>query len=82
MTALLASPASVSHRFEPADVIDHPSGYLALSPRNVTTNVPRSVDDYYTWEVTANKRLSHRWSLLATSTTSTDATPMRGSVST
>ncbi len=32
----------------------------------MTANVPRSVDDYYTWEVTANKRLSNRWSMLAT----------------
>src|SRR5262249_10631717 len=40
--------------------------HLALTPLNVTQNVPNSADDYYTWELTANKRFSQRWSLLAT----------------
>jgi hypothetical protein len=37
---------------------------LALAPVNVTTNIPAD-SDYYTWEVTATKRESGRWSLLA-----------------
>jgi hypothetical protein len=42
------------------------AAHLALTPLNVTQNVPNSSDDYYTWEITANKRYSRRWSLLAT----------------
>jgi hypothetical protein len=41
------------------------AAHLALSPLNVTKNVPVT-DDYYTWEATANKRFSRRWSMLAT----------------
>ena len=37
---------------------------LALSPVNVTTNIPAD-SDYYTWEVTATRRETGRWSLLA-----------------
>jgi hypothetical protein len=37
---------------------------LALPPVNVTTNIPAD-SDYYTWEVTATKRETGRWSLLA-----------------
>ena len=42
------------------------SAHLGLTPLNVTKNVPNSDDDYYTWEITGNKRFSSRWSLLAT----------------
>jgi hypothetical protein len=42
------------------------AAHLPLSPLNVTKNVPGSKDDYYTWEATANKRFTNRWSLLAT----------------
>ena len=39
MSAMLtASPSA----FDPAAVIDHPSGYLALSPRNLVFRVPGS----------------------------------------
>jgi hypothetical protein len=42
------------------------AAHLALTtPLNVTMNVPGSKDDYYTWEVTGNKRFTNRWSLLA-----------------
>ena len=37
---------------------------LALSPVNVTTNIPAD-SDYYTWELTATRRETGRWSLLA-----------------
>ena len=35
---------------------------------NLTTNLPDSDSDYYTWEITATKRQSARWSLLASFT--------------
>ncbi len=39
---------------------------LALPVVNITTNLPAEADsDYYTWEVTATKRETGRWSLLA-----------------
>jgi hypothetical protein len=39
-----------------------------VPPVNVTTNLPDSDSDYYTWEITATKRQSARWSLLASFT--------------
>jgi hypothetical protein len=41
---------------------------LVVPPVNVTTNLPDSDSDYYTWEITATKRQSARWSLLASFT--------------
>jgi hypothetical protein len=41
---------------------------LASAPVNLTTNLPGSDSDYYTWEITATKRQSARWSLLASLT--------------
>jgi hypothetical protein len=38
---------------------------LALPPVNVTTNLEGADSDYYTWEITATKRHSSRWGLLA-----------------
>ena len=35
---------------------------------NLTTNLPDSNSEYYTWEITATKRQSGRWSLLASFT--------------
>ena len=35
---------------------------------NLTTNLPDSDSEYYTWEITATKRQSARWSLLASFT--------------
>jgi hypothetical protein len=35
---------------------------------NLTTNLPESDSDYYTWEITATRRQSARWSLLASFT--------------
>jgi carboxypeptidase family protein/TonB-dependent receptor-like protein len=49
----------------PIQAYDLDAAHLALSPNNVTQNVAAN-DDYYTWEITANKRMSNRWSLLAT----------------
>ena len=37
-------------------------------PVNLTTNLPDSNSEYYTWEITATKRQSARWSLLASFT--------------
>ena len=39
--------------------------YAGLTPLNVQTNIPDSDSDFYTWEITGTKRLSNRWSLLA-----------------
>lgn len=41
---------------------------LGAPPVNSTTNLPRSDNDYYTWEITATKRQRARWSLLASFT--------------
>ena len=38
---------------------------LAAAPVNLTTNLPDSDSDYYTWEITGTKRSSGAWSLLA-----------------
>jgi hypothetical protein len=43
-------------------------GALGAPPVNSTTNLPRSDSNYYTWEITATKRQSARWSLLASFT--------------
>ena len=52
------------------------AAHLALTPLNVTMNVPNSDDDYYNWEVTGTKRMSNRWSLLAAySWTKSSTTP-------
>lgn len=40
--------------------------YLALPVVNITRNLPENTDDYYTWEITATRRQTGRWSLLAT----------------
>jgi outer membrane receptor protein involved in Fe transport len=37
----------------------------ALAPVNITTNIPETDSDYYTWEITATRRETGRWSLLA-----------------
>ena len=39
--------------------------YLSLPVSQVVENGVLRNSDYYTWEITANKRLSNRWSLLA-----------------
>jgi outer membrane receptor protein involved in Fe transport len=39
--------------------------YLGLPVRNVLTNVPSARTNYYTWEVTATKRMSRGWSAIA-----------------
>ena len=41
---------------------------LNASPVNLTTNLPDSNSDYYTWEITATKRQRNGWSLLASFT--------------
>jgi len=41
---------------------------LNALPVNVTTNLPDSNSDYYTWEITATKRQRAGWSLLASFT--------------
>ena len=42
--------------------------YLGVPPVNLTTNLPDSNSEYYTWEITATKRQRGRWSLLASFT--------------
>ncbi len=42
---------------------------LNASPVNLTTNLPDSNSEYYTWEITATKRQRAGWSLLASFTT-------------
>ena len=39
--------------------------YVGLPVRNVLTNVPDARTNYYTWEITATKRMSRRWSAIA-----------------
>jgi hypothetical protein len=39
--------------------------YVTLPPINITRNLTNTDSDYYTWEVTATKRETGRWSLLA-----------------
>jgi hypothetical protein len=41
---------------------------LSARPVNLTTNLPDSSSEYYTWEITATKRQNARWSLLASLT--------------
>ena len=41
---------------------------LAAAPVNLTTNLPQSDSDYYTWELTATKRPGAMWSLMASVT--------------
>src|SRR5206468_10091922 len=41
------------------------SQYLGLPVRNVLTNVPDAKTNYYTWELTATKRMSRGWSAIA-----------------
>ncbi len=38
---------------------------LSAAPVNLTTNLPESNSEYYTWEITTTRRQSGRWSLLA-----------------
>jgi hypothetical protein len=40
----------------------------SAAPVNLTTNLPDSDSEYYTWEVTATRRQSARWSLIASFT--------------
>ena len=39
--------------------------FLGVPPVNLTTNLPDAHSEYYTWEITAIKRQTARWSLLA-----------------
>ena len=39
--------------------------FAALPAVNVVRNVPNSDSHYWTWDITANKRFSRRWSLVA-----------------
>ena len=41
---------------------------LSASPLNLTTSLPDSKSEYYTWEITATRRLRSGWSLLASFT--------------
>jgi hypothetical protein len=41
------------------------SQYLGLPVRNVLTNVPDARTNFYTWEVTATKRMNRGWSAVA-----------------
>jgi outer membrane receptor protein involved in Fe transport len=39
--------------------------YRTLTPINMTTNLAHGDGDFHTFEITGTKRMSHRWSLLA-----------------
>jgi outer membrane receptor protein involved in Fe transport len=45
--------------------------YLGLRPSNVVTNVPNARTNYYTWELTATKRMSRGWSAIGSLTHTT-----------
>jgi len=47
------------HRVQPC------AEYVNLTPINITRNLSDANSDYYTWEVTATRRETGRWSLLA-----------------
>ena len=42
------------------------AAHLALAPKQEIHNTPYLDSDYYTWEITANRRPRGRWSMLAT----------------
>jgi hypothetical protein len=42
--------------------------FLGVPPVNLTTNLPDAHSEYYTWEITATRRQTERWSLLASFT--------------
>jgi hypothetical protein len=44
------------------------ASFLRVPLVNLTTNLPGSDSEYYTWEITATKRQTARWSLLASFT--------------
>lgn len=44
---------------------DLPAQYRGVTPINMTTNVRNGDGDYHTFEITGTKRMSNRWSLLA-----------------
>lgn len=39
--------------------------FVEVRPNNVTMNIPGADSDFYTWEITGTKRMSHRWTMLA-----------------
>jgi outer membrane receptor protein involved in Fe transport len=45
--------------------MDLAPAYRGLTPINMTTNVREGDGDYHTFEITGTKRMSNRWSLLA-----------------
>ncbi len=49
----------------PLAALDLAPEYRGLTPVNLTTNVPDGDADFHTFEITGTKRMSSRWSLLA-----------------
>ena len=49
----------------PLAAFDLAQEYRGRTPVNTTTNVPGGEADYHTFEITGTKRMSNRWSLLA-----------------
>ena len=49
----------------PLAALDLAPEYRGLTPVNITTNVPDGDADFHTFEITGTKRMSSRWSLLA-----------------
>lgn len=49
---------------QPLQAFNLNAGYLGLPVKNVVQNNPYMDSDYYTWEITANRRQSRRWSLM------------------
>jgi hypothetical protein len=44
---------------------DLPPEVVQLQPVNIVRNVPNANSQYWTWDITANRRFSKRWSLVA-----------------
>ena len=61
-------PARFGRRWRTLTAYDLAPEFLGVAPVNLTTNLPDSDSEYYTWEITATKRQSGRWSLLASFT--------------
>ena len=49
----------------PLQAFDLAPAYRGLTPVNITTNVPGGNADFHTFEITGTKRMSNRWSLMA-----------------
>src|SRR4029453_8078884 len=49
----------------PIQAHDLPSEFASLTQASIVRNVPDANSEYWTWDITATKRFSGRWSLVA-----------------